>query len=82
MGLASCASKAQPFSKAITTMRKPLSRLLRKTASTAPATSCSLIPPPKSTATLNVSSYLLFTSEYDAIGHFSANVRSGVRLIR
>ena len=59
MGLASCASKALAFSKATTTIRKPLSGRLLKMASTARATSCNLIPPPRSTATLNVSSHLL-----------------------
>ena len=54
MGLASCASKALPFSKATTMIRKPPGGLLLKMASTARAISCNLIPPPESTATLNV----------------------------
>ena len=54
MGLASCASKVLPFSKATTMMRKPPGGLLLKMASSARAISCNLIPPPESTATLNV----------------------------
>ena len=54
MGLASCASKALPFSKATTIIRKPPSGPLLKMASTARAISCVLIPPPESIATLNV----------------------------
>ncbi len=57
MGLASCASKGLAFSKATTTIRKPLSGLLPKTASSALATLCDLIPPRKSTAISNVSSH-------------------------
>ena len=54
MGLASFASKALPFSKATTMMRKLPGGLLLKIASTARAISCNLIPPPESTATSNV----------------------------
>ena len=54
MGLASCASKGLPFSKATTMMRKLPGGLLLKMASTARAISCNLIPPLESTATSNV----------------------------
>ena len=82
MDLANCASDPLAFFKATTTIRKPPSGLLRKMASTAPVTSCSLIQPPKSTATLNVSRDLLFAPWYEAAGHSSVNIGSRVRLIR
>ena len=54
MGLASFASKALPFSKAITMMRKLPGGLLLKMASTARGISYNLIPPPESIAISNV----------------------------